>query len=74
MSKGEIFKLVWRGWFAGATVLFLPLFILMAAFMPEAPKNIWLAVVMVPFISALQGVMIGGLVLLGLLVWPPKKA
>ena len=73
MKKSFIFKMVWRGWFVGATAIFTPLFLLAALFAPDAPKEMAFAVLLVPFIAALQGVMFGGLVVLGLTIWPPKS-
>jgi hypothetical protein len=74
MDKGYIFKAVWRGWFVGATAFFVPLFLLAAVFAPEAPQEVWLAPLMVPVITAVQGVVLGGIVVLGLSLWPLKQA
>lgn len=78
-TEGELFRLVWRGWFAGVLVLFVPvwllgLIVLMAQgnwgeLVPAA-----IGIVLLPIIAAMQGVLAGGLVWLGLLVWPQKRA
>jgi hypothetical protein len=74
MNKKYIFKMVWRGWFAGVTAIFTPLFILVAILSPETPKQMLLAVPLIPLVAAVQGAMFGGLVILGLTIWPSKKS
>tara|TARA_R110002049_G_scaffold308857_1_gene514517 strand:+ start:59 stop:289 length:231 start_codon:yes stop_codon:yes gene_type:complete len=73
MKDGAMFKAVWKGWTVGASVLFIPLFILVALFSPKPPLFIWLVIPMVPFIACLQGVLIGVLVCIGLKIWPIKE-
>lgn len=73
MDKSFIFKMVWRGWFVGATIIFIPLIMLTIMLSPEAPKSILLSVFLIPLIAALQGLIVGGLVILGLTIWPPKN-
>ena len=72
MNKGVLFKHVWRGWFVGVSVLFTPLFLLAALFAPDAPPQMMFGVFMIPIIAAFQGVFAGGLVLLGVTIWPVK--
>lgn len=72
MNKKLIFKLVWRGWFVGVSALFTPLFLFAALFSPHAPREMLFSVPLIPVIAAMQGVMAGGLVVLGLTIWPPK--
>ena len=69
-----MFKTVWKGWSVGVTVLFTPLLILIALFSPQVPANIWIAIPLVPVIACLQGIMVGGLVCLGLKIWPMTQA
>jgi hypothetical protein len=73
-TGNEIFKVVWRGWFYGVLVIFLPFFAV-AALVIGFGSGKWEALlypVMVPLIAGLQGVIAGWLVLLGLKVRPPK--
>ena len=77
-SGEDVFKLVWRGWFFGVLVIFFPILALAAlASLAGGSRNVGmepiLAVLLVPVIAAMQGVMAGGLVLLGLKVRPPKE-
>ena len=74
-STNELFKVVWRGWFYGILVIFLPFFVV-AALVIGFGAGKWEALlypVMVPFIAAVQGVLVAWLVLLGLKVRPPTK-
>jgi hypothetical protein len=70
---------VWRGWFAGLLVIFLPFWLLgVVVFLiggnwTQMPQMLG-GLVALPLIAAGQGVLAGGLVLLGLKVWPPKPA
>ncbi len=69
----EFFKIIWRGWFYGILVIFLPFFTV-AALVVGFGAGKWealLYVLMVPLIAAGQGVIAGWLVLLGLKVRPP---
>ena len=73
----NVFSLVWRGWFAGVLVIFLPLWLL--GIVVLVISGSWGQVLpmlggllMLPLIAAGQGALIGGLVLLGLHIWPPK--
>ena len=72
MENITLFKLVWRGWFVGASILFIPLFLLLVLFGPEIPKESLLAIPLIPIITAVQGVFVGILVLLGVSIWPLK--
>ncbi len=67
-----MFKSVWKGWSVGVSVVFTPLLILAALLAPEPPPGIWYAIPLVPAIACLQGIMVGGLVCLGLKIWPAK--
>ena len=78
VSRDSVFGLVWRGWFAGVLVIFLPIAII--AIPISAFTGAWnetlqmlLGLVVVPLIAAGQGLIVGGLVVLGLVVWPKKK-
>ncbi len=78
LTGTELFHLVFRGWFAGVTAIFVPfLFLgLLVSVLPdndESAVGMMLGVFMVPFIAAMQGLMIGALVLFGLKIWPPKN-
>lgn len=72
MEKITLFKLVWRGWFVGATLLFIPLYFLLVLLEPEIPKESMLAIPLIPIITAVQGIIVGALVLLGVSIWPLK--
>ena len=74
MDKSVLFKQVWKGWFVGVSVLFTPILLLVALFAPEAPPQMAFGVLMVPVIAAFQGVIVGGLVLLGATIWPLKTS
>lgn len=74
MDKGVLFKHVWRGWFVGVSVIFTPIFLLAALFSPDTPPQMAIGALMVPVIAALQGVMFGGLVVLGVSIWPLKES
>jgi hypothetical protein len=72
-----VFGLVWRGWFAGLLTIFLPVWIF--AMLTFALTGRWEEMLpalgglaMMPAIAAIQGLIAGGLVSLGLRVWPPK--
>jgi hypothetical protein len=78
VSGESVFGLVWRGWFAGVMVIFLPIAII--AILITALRGAWnetlqmsLGLIAVPVIAAGQGLIAGGLVALGLTVWPKKK-
>ena len=73
----ELFRLVWRGYFIAATAIMLPLSILAAVINlslggEQVGWQVVLIPLFVPFIIAFQGIIVGGLVLLGLLIRPPK--
>ncbi len=81
LSLGSLFGPVAVGYGIGAGVIFLPMFVLMSLvflFSPVVDQNGQAVsgasvalpmLIMVPFILAMQGVMIGGLVLLGLAIY-----
>ncbi|MGB5628647.1 MAG: hypothetical protein WBM57_04720 [Woeseiaceae bacterium] len=74
-TGNEIFKVVWRGWFYGVLVIFLPFFTV-AALIIGFGAGKWEALlypIMVPLIAAVQGAIAGWLVLLGLKVRPPTN-
>ncbi|ERS10719.1 hypothetical protein RYH70_01585 [Alloalcanivorax xenomutans] len=73
MDKGYLFKSIWRGWFVGMTVTFVPFILLWTFVRLEASLHTVLMVFMVPVVAALQGVFVGGLVLLGLTIWPMER-
>jgi hypothetical protein len=73
VTGSEIFKVVWRGWFYGVLVVFLPFFSV-AALVIGLGAGKWEAIlypVMVPIVAAGLGVVAGWLVVLGLKVRPP---
>ena len=73
MDRIELFKQVWRGWFVGVSVLITPLALLAALLAPETPPQMVFVVLMIPVIAAAQGIIVGGLVLLGLTIWPFER-
>ena len=78
VTKSDVFKTVWRGWFFGVLVIFLPVFALtsLIALLGGGGDDRWemaFGVLLVPLIAAGQGVLAGGLVLLGLSVAPPRR-
>jgi len=78
-TGNEIFSIIWRGWFIGVTVIFMPISLIagVAALLSRSQENsfeILAGVVMVPIIAAMQGIIISGIILLGLKLWPPKKS
>ncbi len=89
LKPGGAFKLVATGYFLGAGVIFLPLFVLvtvtfMAAGVPPlvngepvegsgAVLAAFLPLIMLPVILALQAVMFGGLAVLGLWVYNKRR-
>lgn len=68
-----MFKKIWKGWTTAVSVIFTPLFLMVALVQPDAHKNMLLAVPLVPLIAAGQGVLIGALVCLGLKILALKK-
>ncbi|MEZ5615987.1 MAG: hypothetical protein R3E35_12320 [Rhodocyclaceae bacterium] len=73
MSLSAVFKFVWRGWFVGVSVILTPVLLLVSILNPDVPKEMVFAVALVPVIAAMQGVMVGGIVVLGLKLWRPKE-
>ena len=75
-TRPSMFGLVWRGWFAGLLVIMLPLWLLatIAALVTGERGAVQMlgGIVLLPLIAAGQGVLVGGLVVLGLKVWPRK--
>lgn len=78
ISRSSLFKLVFRGWFSGVLVIFVPIGVL--AIVAIVLRGSWdqlfealLGLAMMPLIAAGQGVVAGGLVVLGLTVRPPKQ-
>jgi hypothetical protein len=82
LSIGSLFGPVAIGYAIGAGVIFLPMFLLMGllfafspGFVDQNGQNVSGAamalpmIIMVPFIVVMQGVMFGGLVLLGLAIY-----
>jgi len=72
MDRARIFKLVWRGWFVGASAIFIPLSIL-GVLVGDISREMMLIPLLVPVITAIQGAIAGGLVVLGLTIWPSKS-
>ena len=72
MDKKSIFKMIWRGWFVGATIILTPMILLALIITPQLPMGAFLAVLLVPIVAAFQGVIFGGIVVLGLSLWPIK--
>jgi hypothetical protein len=73
MSLSTVFKFVLRGWFLGVSVIFTPVLMLVSIFNPDVPKEMAFAIPLVPAIAAMQGIMVGGIVVLGLKLWQPKE-
>ncbi len=82
LSVGSLFGPVAVGYAIGAGVIFLPMFLLMGilfsfspGFVDQSGQNVSAAmfvlpmIIMVPFIVVMQGVLMGGLVLLGLAIY-----
>jgi hypothetical protein len=82
LSVTSLFWPVAVGYGIGAGVFFVPMFLLMGLLMSFAPAGVdqngqsfnpamvfLPMVIMVPFIVAMQGVMMGGLVMLGLTIY-----
>jgi len=67
-----MFIQVVKGWAVGITILFVPVIILEVALSPEVPILMLLAIPVVPIIGALQGVLIGAIVCLGLKALPRR--
>lgn len=74
IDKGLLFRAVWRGWFVGATVVLVPLMLLAALLRPEAPVQMFVAPLLVPLITAIQGIFVGALVVLGVTIWPMRPS
>ena len=72
MDRTQVFKLVWRGWFVSVTAIFTPLFAILAL-LPGTPSVPLFSVPIIPLVAALQGVLVGALVLLGLTIWPSER-
>lgn len=68
-----MFTLIWKGWTTGVSVVFTPLFLIVALIQPGTLENMLFAIPLIPVIAAGQGVLIGGLVCLGLKVLSFKK-
>jgi hypothetical protein len=82
LSLGSLFGPIAVGYGVGAGVIFIPMFLLVGLLSVFAPPGVDLSgqpvsaaammlpmVIMVPFILAMQAVMFGGLVLLGLAIY-----
>ena len=74
----ELFRLAWQGSFIGTCVIFLPVVIIVAltsmfSNVNEESTNALRALVIVPLAAFFQGPFIGGIILLGIKLWPPKK-
>ena len=72
MDRAQVFKLVWRGWFVGVSAIATPLFAI-HSLLAAAPSVPLYFLPIVPLIAALQGLLVGALVLLGLTIWPSKQ-
>jgi len=72
MNLIAVFKWVWRGWFVGVSVIFTPIFLLITFFHPDMPYKSAFMIPLVPVIAALQGLIVGGIVIAGLKLWRPK--
>lgn len=89
LKPGGAFKLVATGYFLGAGVIFLPLFVLatvisLAAGVPPTWNGqavegsggvlfVFLPLIMVPVILAFHAVMFGGLIVLGLWIYQKRR-
>ena len=83
MTAGEkdqnvsLFRLVWRGWFVSVTVIFVPLYLVSHLIGIGGGDSVsgvssLVIVVLIPIIAALQGVVVGALVVLGNKIKPIK--
>ena len=68
-----MFSTIWKGWFYGVTAIFLPITLLASIVVifaggNESPLEMILSVFMVPIIAAIQGVIVGGIVVFGLFI------
>jgi hypothetical protein len=74
-SAGELFRLIWRGWFVGTTVTFIP--ILLVIDLVARPgldlSQYLLFIVAFPIMNAMNGAIVAGQILLGLFLVPPRK-
>jgi len=68
-----MFKQIWKGWTIGISIIFIPLFLIASLVQTDAPENMIFTVLLVPFIAAFQGVIIGAIICLGLKVLSFKK-
>ena len=74
----DLFAVIWHGYFVGAALIVFPLTIIIVignlfVMRSEFQWPMVFAPVMGVGIAALQGVIVGGLVLLGLRIYPPKS-
>ena len=72
----SLFKTIWLGWVIGLSAIFIPVFIL-GGFTadPEMFKNgpsPFIFALVIPIAAAIQGVIFGGIILLGLKLLPKK--
>lgn len=79
IAPGQLFKLIVTGYAIGVMALFSPIYILLSIFalLGSAtgvdPWPILLGPVILPVVAVLQGLMIGGLVVLGLKIYRSKR-
>jgi len=81
ISGGELFRLIWRGYFIAVTGIFLVAFLVFgtAAMYSGAEPGMKLSefalgLLLVPVIAAGQGLIIGSVVLFGHFVKPPRSS
>jgi len=76
LSAGELFRLIWRGWFVGATVTFIPIFFVidLVARPGFSLSQYLLLLALLPIMNAINGAIFGGQIILGLFLVPPRKA
>ena len=79
LSGSDVFRLVWRGWFAGVLSIFVPIWaiavivvVVSRSWEELAPAVVGL--ILLPIIAAMQGIIVGGVVTLGQVVWRRKSA
>jgi len=78
ITGGEIFRLVWRGFFFFIAAVMTPLSIVwILVFSSQLPEDAWPSIIMVPvmfpIVGAFQGVIVGLFVLIGLTIRPPRR-
>ena len=72
MIKSQLFKTVWKGFFVGGSLVFTPLFLVMMMTYPVIKPTSYFAVLAVPLVIGIQGLIVACTVVLGVSIWPVK--